>query len=68
MQLGAQYDLPPDNSDYLETVRPHWQSTKQDLEALNPNMKIEELDIEYESWMENYLKMENGLIEFIIDF
>ena len=29
-------------------------------------MKLEELDIEYRNWMENYLKMENGLIEFTI--
>ena len=29
-------------------------------------MKIEELDIEKEDWMETYLKIENGLLELII--
>ena len=29
-------------------------------------MKIEELDIKYEDWMKNYLKMKNGLIEFTV--
>jgi hypothetical protein len=29
-------------------------------------MKIEELDINNESWMDNHLKMENGLVEFTI--
>ena len=54
---------------HFETIQLKFKSSfygEDGYETDRTKMKIEELDIEYKDWMEHYLKMENGLIEFTI--